>query len=487
MTTVREQVLKHVVSFSFASIIGGVGGFLASYFAARVLGPTLWGVWLGAKLVLVYGVTLQLGVRDGMHREVPILRGRKNVEKQASVINATFSFSLVAATVVSLGVLLSTFILRLTPELKISLRFIAGMIFLMYIQTFYAILFRVYNEFSTVSWLSILDGLGNVLSVILTLFYGLMGFLWGQLLRLVVVVGFSYWKSSFTLNWSWNRSVLKALILIGFPIMIINLTEFALTTVDRLLILRFLNSTALGLYGLGNLTFTPVLMLLSVGSAIMYTRFGEKYGETSSKATLMRYLKVPMENLALVTPIVVGLIFLALPLFSRVFLPEYSEGIVPARILMFGLLFYAMAVMPGNMLLTLNRQRLRLLILSFSIILNLGLSYAALACGYGIVGVAAGTTLAYFAFFMAILTATTRQIGASFREVLVLFAKLLGPAAYVGTVTLLVDRFIIQALGMPPSLLIRTLIAEGVLIASTIYLIYKAFAGTIRGIFFKAE
>lgn len=483
--SIREQVVEHIAKFSLASLIGGIGGFFSNYFAALLLGPAVLGIWLGAKLVLFYGMNLHLGVQSGMHREVPILRGKCDDAQQSAIINTSFSFSLIVAAVVSSGVLLSTFILKLGPELTLILRFIAGMLFLLIIQNFYGILFRVRNEFGTVSRVTLIDGLGNLCSAVLTFFYGLVGFLGGQLLRMFATTCYSYWKSSHAINWYWSNQVLKSLIQIGFPIMLINLTNFIFITVDRMLILSLLDTKSLGFYSLGNLVFTPLLLMFSVSGVVMYTRFGEKYGETQDSRALKRYLTVPMENLALVIPIVVGLIYIALPLLVKVFLPEYVPGIVPGRILIFGLFFYAIAVLPGNMLLVLNQQRLRLLILLGSVLLNLGVSYMALKLGYGIVGVAAGTALAYLVFFGITTAVAMHYMKASPKELGLLLAKILGPAFYVGTIVLAVDMFVIGVPDTLTSLLIRTIIAGSILIALTGYLLYKALTGTAKGIFWS--
>ena len=423
--SIREQVVQHVAKFSFASLIGGIGRFFNNYFAALLLGPTVWGIWQGAKLVLLYGANLHLGVQDGMHRELPILRGKGEIGRQAAISDVAFTFSFIVAIVVSLGVLFSTFVITMGPELRFSLRFVSAMIFLQYINSFYGLLFRANNEFDTVSKVAVIGGLGQLFSVVLIFFFGLLGFLAGQVLRLLVTTSYSCWKSSYSIKWYWDNAVLKSLILIGFPIMLMIFAHVIFITIDRLLILKFLDAKSLGFYSLGNLIFAPLLMIFTASNSVMYPRFAERYGETGNPRSLRRYITVPMENLAALMSTLIGIIYIALPLLVRVFLPDYTEGVMAARMLIFGLFFYAITGMAGNMLLAINKQTLRLEILLGSALLNLSVSYTALRLGYGITGVSAGTSLTYFVFFLVSFLVAMHYAGSPVRSIIGILLKLL--------------------------------------------------------------
>jgi len=477
---VREQVVEHVAKFSLAALVGGIGSFFSNYFAALLLGPTVWGTWQGAKLVLQYGVNLHLGVQNGMHREIPILRGKKESGQQATIIDVSFTFSFVIALIVSLGILFSTFIITMGPELRVSLRFIAIMVFLQYIYSFYGYLFRAYSEFDIVSRVTLIDGLSNGFSIGLIFPFGLLGFLGGQVLRLLITTAYSWWKSSYTINWRWNSRVLKSLILIGFPIMLMIFANVIFTTIDRLLILKFLDARNLGFYSLGNLVFAPLLMIFTASNSVMYPRFAERYGETGDPRSLKRYITVPMEVLSSAMAVLVGVIYIALPLLTRVFLPKYVDGVPAARILMFGLFFYALAGMAGNMLLTINKQVLRLEILLASSLLNLVFSYAALRLGYGIAGVAIGTSVAYFGFFLASCTAALRYAEATNRESSSTLVKVLGPIFYIGAVIALLTFLMpYPTSGELGHMVRRTVINEVVLVVSSFWLIYRVWRGEV--------
>lgn len=473
MGSLRDQIIRHVAKYSLASLIGGVGAFFSSYFGALLLGPSVWGIWQGAKLVLLYGSNLHLGIQNGMHRELPILRGKKDLFQQAIITDVTFSFSFTIALVVSLGILLSTFIIEMGAELKLGLRFIAAMVFLQYINSFYGSLFRANNEFNIVSWITFIDGIGHGFSVALIFAFGFAGFLTGQVLRLLIVTACSWWKSSYVINWHWDSRVFKSLMVIGFPIMIMIFASEIFTTIDRLLILKFLDARNLGFYSLGNIVFAPLLMIFTASNSVMYPRFTERYGETGEPSSLRRYLIMPLKILVPAMAVLVGIIYIVLPLLVSVFLPEYTAGVPAAQILIFGLFFYGITGMAGNMLLTINKQMLRLSILLGSALLNFGFSYVALKLGYGIEGVAVGTSLAYFIFSVISIITAMKYCSISLYQSIKLIGKILGSICYVGGVLWLISYILKLIEGSLSGIIVQTTTQGLIFLALCGYPIYK--------------
>jgi len=254
--------------------------------------------------------------------------------------------------------------------------------------------------------------------------------------------------------------------------MLIKKLSKGFTTIDRLLILKFLDARNIGFYGLGNLVFAPLLMIFTTSNSVMYPRFAEQYGKTGAPRSLRRYITVPMEILSSAMAALVGVIYIALPLLTRVFLPEYIDGVPAARILMFGLLFYALAGMAGNMLLTINKQVLRLWILLGSALLNFGFSFAALRLGYGIEGVAAGTSIAYFLFFLATSVMAMGYTHAPPKETGKFLTHVLGVIFYIGIIAVLLSTFFSIDVGSS-HVVVRIIINELVLAACSSYIIYK--------------
>jgi len=92
--SLKKQIVTDAGRFSLASVVAQICVFFKGYFGAYLLGPTIWGVWHTALLIQHYGAFTGLGVGDAMHREIPILRGKDEVEESPKIKDTTFSYNL---------------------------------------------------------------------------------------------------------------------------------------------------------------------------------------------------------------------------------------------------------------------------------------------------------------------------------------------------------------------------------------------------------
>lgn len=426
-----EQIVAHVTGFSLASLVSSIGSFSNSYVGALLLGPATWGLWQAARLVLQYGANLHLGVQNGMHREIPILRGKGEIHRQSHIANATFTFTILVAALTGVAIGVGSIAIPMAHEFRLYLQCIALLTFLQYVYTFFGYLLRAHNDFSAASRVALVIAVGSVATIALIPVFGLRGFLMGQVVRLLAATLYAWKKSDHSIHWEWDAQVIKVLLRIGFPIMLMTLAYLLFSSVDRMLIIRFLNPEQLAFYSLGNLVFAPLLVVFTAGNSVMYPRFAEHFGQTGDPRQLLRYVTVPMEILSMGLSVAVGVIYVAIPFAVTAFLPEYVRGITSARILLCGLFFWAVAGMANNLLLTINKQTVRLWILLVSVVLNLVWSYAALKLGFGIVGVAGGTSLSYFFYYILSSIIALRYARSPISEILYCVGKVLAPAAYV--------------------------------------------------------
>jgi O-antigen/teichoic acid export membrane protein len=427
----REQILEHIAQFSFASMIGGIGLFFSNYIAARVLGPSTWGLWQGVRLVLVYGACLHLGAQYGMQRELPILRGRGETVTTDAIINVAYTIVMLAAVIVSILVFLVAWMVPIDREARVMLLFVAGMLFLEYVRVFYGTLLRATNRFGIVSRVTMIDGAGHVASAGLAAFTGLFGFLVGQIVRLTADSWYSLRTRQLIPRFQWDNALARSLVVIGFPIMLSVFAHAALTSSDKMLILSLLGSSELGYYSLGTLIFMPLLVIFGASNSVMFPRFAERFGQTGRADALRGYVIEPIGLLASVVSVLVGMIFLGVDWATGTFLPEYLPGVDAARVLLIGQFFHALAGMAGNLLVTIDRQRVYLAVLAGGAVLNLCLSYAALRLGFGIAGVAAATSVSFAAYFICLAVLAMRFTASSRREIVKLMWRAMWPLAYV--------------------------------------------------------
>lgn len=471
----REQIVADVGRFSLASIVAQICGLFKGYFGAYLLGPTVWGVWHTALLIQIYGTFAGLGVGNAMHREIPILRGKGKVEQSSNIRDVAFSYNLFAGVFISIATFLSTFFLNLNQELLLSLRFVSIIIFLNFIAGFYNVLFKANNKFNLVSRLKIIQGIVSLLTIPLIFLLSFPGFLAGQVLILLTVVIYSIANYTGKIDLKIDMKVLRKLIIIGLPIMLLSLVAYLFTTVDRLLILNILGFKNLGFYSIATAFFTPIALICTAVSSVMYPRFGEKFGSNQNTRDLRKYIELPIKDISLFVPIVIGAICILIPTLINILLPKYIAGILPAQILMFGLFFYAIVGMAGNFFLATNRQILYLIVLLFSCSINFVISFVMIKLGFGISGVAFGTSLSYFVFFLIMVTLAMRYCYSSKIDIVKLIFSTLLPVLIIAVVVFAITNYINLKSSSILQQIYEALMRMVIYLVLSSSLIYKAF------------
>jgi len=473
--SLKEQIITDVGLFSLASVVAQICGFFKGYFGAYLLGPTVWGIWHTALLIQNYGVFAGLGVSNAIHREIPILRGKGKVEEFSKIRDTAFSYNFFVGVLTFAAVFFSTFFLKVNPELLLSLRFVSIIIFLNFVGASYNALFKANNKFHLVSRITIIRGIVSLLTIPLIFLFSFSGLLMGQVLIVLVGVIYSIANYKERVHLKIDTRMLKKLIIIGLPIMCLSLVGYLFTSVDRLLIVNILGFKNLGFYSIGITFFTTIMLICTAVNSVMYPRFGEKFGSNMDARSLRKYIEMPIKEISLFAPIIIGVICVLSPSLINILLPEYINGILPAQILLFGLFFYAVVGMTGNFFLVTNRQLLYLIILLFSCFVNFIISFVMIKLGFGISGVALGTFLSYFIFFLIMVTLALKYCYVSKIDIIKLIFSTLLPVLIIATISFLTTNYINFGSSSILQQIYEGLIRVVIYLALSSFLIYKAF------------
>jgi len=90
-----------------------------------------------------------------------------------------------------------------------------------------------------------------------------------------------------------------------------------------------------------------------------------------------------------------------------------------------------MVGMIGNFLITIDRQALYFIIMLSCVSLNFLLSYGLIKAGFGIAGVAIGTSVSYFVYFAIMLIVAKYYCEVGWTGFLWFFSKIVAPTIYV--------------------------------------------------------
>jgi O-antigen/teichoic acid export membrane protein len=206
------------------------------------------------------------------------------------------------------------------------------------------------------------------------------------------------------------------LVRVGFPITIIWWTYMFQTTIDRLLSMALLGKEQTGYYGLGASIVSTLVLIPMVLGRVLYPKVNEEIGKNAGQSELLSYVIMPAQALAILLPVIVGTLVIAIPDLYRLLFAKYVPGILSAQILLLGAYFICLIRSGVNYLVAIDKQNRVLSYVAASLFVNVGLSVVLVKLGYGIVGISTGMAVSGVVLATLLWKSVFRQLGYSLKK-----------------------------------------------------------------------
>ncbi len=423
-------VLRHAVRYTAATYVVQVITLLLAIVTKRWLGPVNVGVWASLMLLTTYLGLAQLRITDAAQKEIAYRRGKGEEDTAALLRDVMFTAWLSLSALLGAGVVVAAWLLPglRSGDHRLGLVLVGALFPITQVLVCYTVMFRSHKRFELLSRTLLLVALANAaLQLPLTYLWGFPGFLAAYVLANLVHL--AYWRlvvrdrdtTRFHLRWHWPT--LRRLLAVGVPMQVGGVVMTLLRSLDQVMLLGRLGPAALGLYSIGVSVNTFVYSIPNAVSIVTFPSFQERYGQTGSRAALRELIVVPVQAMAFVVlPLAVGGAYLLLPPLVRHVLPQFVPGIAAAQILLMGTFALSLNHMPGQFLITVDRQTPAIVLAAASTAVLASGCWLALGRGLGIVGVAAATAVAY-AFSAASVLVVALAMAGSLRAALALVGQ----------------------------------------------------------------
>jgi O-antigen/teichoic acid export membrane protein len=407
---------------------------VSGFWIARLLGPHDYGIWNAVSLVLAYGAYAEFGVLSAMARDLPLYLGRGDLQKAAAVDGAARYATIYGAIIASIVVLAFSFSPAHSSMMALGLRAMAVVLILQQIYTYHRVVLRSNNQFVQLSQQQvILAVLSAGLSIGLVVVLDLTGRFTAAILTLAVILIYALYRNPWQPVPKFKLSTAWSLMRVGVPILVSGFIITMLTSIDRLMVITFLDETQLGYLGLALLLVSVVSLIPAMASQVLYPRINYHFGNTGRNIEALRsYVLIPPVILSCLLPLVIGPLYLILPIVVETFLPAYTPGVTAARIVAVGIFFYGILGLTDYFLVTTGKLKQYALFGCVALVFNIILDYSFIRMGYGIEGIALGGTLLTYFFYSCIvigyaLSHYTQQYGDWIR----FFSQLWTPFIYM--------------------------------------------------------
>ena len=203
----------------------------------------------------------------------------------------------------------------------------------------------------------------------------------------------------------------KEVIFIGFPIMILGLALLLFGSMDRLMILKFLDTEALGIYSIGLAVASILSLIPAFSGQSFYPRMVELYGSKGiCKKIIIMCIQASLISLA-ITSLGVILIYFLLPTFVEYFLESYTDGLMAMKIILISGLILALTAGPNYFIIASEQKIKQIGLIAFVVILIFlfSLKFSSLGLNGILWSVVAGSLAYMMGLWLIVLTSYIGQ------------------------------------------------------------------------------
>ena len=442
----EKEILYKSMYYSIALYVRMLVKLLSGIFIAKLLGPSLYGLRNAFDLFIGYESYSDLGTFSALNRQAPYFRGEKNVHKFNAAINSIFCVNIIYAIFATALLIIISQYLRLNGYEKkyVDFAFFFGvMIFTSKLAFFLQTILQIEKNFYLLSKIQVLYGINaSVFGIILGYFWGFRGVLVSLLIADIVCIIPMILIKNIIPELKFSLHMYLELLKIGLPMMFLLLLLLLLASVDRMLILALISQEALGYFGIATIATSIIGTIPHAIRNVTLAPVMEKFGRTKDRERVKNYFVEPMVLLAYIIPILVVCLNYSIHLPIVYYLDQYVQSITVIKILTIGIFFDAVSSPAMSIALAFNRQVKLIFLVAPLVALNFCLNYLFIKSGWGLNGVAIGTSITFFIYSFVLIFYALRQFGDAFKEFTHILLMIFAPFSYAVVLYFCIDLFV---------------------------------------------
>lgn len=361
---------KGEILYTASNFVSPVVSMLTSFIAAAFIVPKDMGIIQSVLLLATYMNFLQLGIFNGLNRNIAFYKSRNDLDRMQDMVDTSFRVSKIISIIGLVIGVLSVFYYGILAfdGFQYVLASILLLITLVltplriHLETTY----RSGQEFGQLGTIILKENLVFTILSALPIFIGYLGKIISDSIKLIV--GFILRLEYLPIKAIGKGSLksFKELLAVGFPLMISGYLWTVFTVADQSYIVTKLGTEQLGLYTLARFCMTAMIMVPTAINSLLYPKASAIYGKTMNPTDLKIFWRKSIVLLSIVLIPIIILGFLLITPLTYYFLPKYIGGINAAKItLMSGITFISMG--PSVIMGTLRKNILYIIAISCSI------------------------------------------------------------------------------------------------------------------------
>jgi O-antigen/teichoic acid export membrane protein len=326
----------------YSTFVEQIAAVIRGLIVPGLLGPAHYGILGGLNLIVQYGQYADLGVTNGMYRELPMYRGKGDEETASGITRSAFSFNFITTVVPAVLLVSAAFIFkgRIRNASFWGLIAFAVVFFLYRFTVYFQTYLKAIIDFKSTGRSIALRGVATLAAVVtLTYLYGIYGLYAGLIAAGVAVCAYLWTKARIRPALIPEVKYLKELLRVGVPYFVVNLVGYLMISIDRVVVFNLMPKSDMGYYTLAAVITSFVFSVpMNVGQVLGPQVFGvPRDGDRTGFRT---YLLKPTVLMTIFSSLLGGAAILLLIPFIRYALPDYwtSMQLVPPMFVAFTVL-----------------------------------------------------------------------------------------------------------------------------------------------------
>jgi O-antigen/teichoic acid export membrane protein len=435
MNPTRNKLTRDSLGLAFTQYAVRAMSMARSFVAAKLLDPMSFGAWNALQLMMDYGMLAPLGTQQGLDQLVPARLVEGDAERTLRLKRAAL-FNVISLTVLfaALGLAwASVGSSRMRDNWHLSgLGLAFACVMFVNLSNVGTSILRSHGDIGGLTRWFVIQGLiGSGLGLGLMVWFGRWGLLYGWLAGCFVAWAFVLYRGRKVIPLTPSPAVDSLdLIQVGIPLYVFSASGIVMRNLDRIVVLRFLGTQALGYYGLSVNVLTLLMAIPDSLAYVSYPQLVRRYSEAADgPASIRDRVDRLVRVVAVGLPLAAGLCAIWARDLVHAVLPRYDACVSPLRVLAFGATGLSLSTFASIVLMTVGRRIILVPAAVFLSALSGGLQLLSLRWNGGLTGIAAAATTAYLLSGAVLLSLAAAGVGYAFGRGLGLIARCLTPTA----------------------------------------------------------
>jgi O-antigen/teichoic acid export membrane protein len=330
----KHSTSSMIIYLGSSQMISNVVRIISGILVARFVLPQMLGTFNGMGIIIGYLPILQLGVMNGLNRELPYCFGKGEIDKAKRYASVAQFWEVALSSLAFTVLTLISFYYLFQAQYLFAAGFFAyglSAIYHYYGQNYLQILFRTNHDFNKLSNISLIIAFFSLITVVLVWKWQFYGLCLRSIILIAVEMYFLWkWKPLYVLP-TWDFQVMKEIVIIGMPIFIVGIVFALWTTLQNTLVLKMGGAEQFGFFALAVMIENSMAIVEHSVAQVIYPKMAYEYGSGKGVNDLMKISFKPILYVFIFLIPSVLIAWYILPFAIELLLPKYMSGIEAAR------------------------------------------------------------------------------------------------------------------------------------------------------------